>query len=158
MAHSGHDAVDALHRPICVEVARGVFGCVANYGERVEWKRATLERRAILCPLLWGTPFGLINVMRRAIPLTSEQHQAHWDNGSLPDWNYMPGEPDCSFAYRKPSNWGYLDRRENPVALDYPAVDVFNRWDGIDAINESPTTKPSSCEARSYARYPLWRV
>ena len=48
----------------------------------------------------------------------------------------MPGEPDCPFEYRKPSNWGYLDRREHPVALDYPAVDVFSRWDGIDAINE----------------------
>ena len=119
-----------------LKLPRGVLGCVANYGERVEWKRATPERRAILCPLLWGAPFGLINVMRRAIPLTSEQLQAHWDNGNLPDWNYMPGEPDCPFEYRKPSNWGYLDRREHPVALDYSAVDVFNRWDGIDAINE----------------------
>jgi hypothetical protein len=45
-------------------------------------------------------------------------------------------KPDCPFEYRKPSNWGYLDRREHPVALDYPAVDVFNRWDGIDAIHE----------------------
>jgi hypothetical protein len=32
-----------------LKLPRGVFGCVANRGERVEWKRATPERRAILC-------------------------------------------------------------------------------------------------------------
>jgi hypothetical protein len=77
--------------------------------------------------------------MRRAVPPTSEQHQAHMDNGTLTDWNYMPGEPDCPLEYPKPSNWGYFDGPEHPVALDYPAVDVFNRWDGIDAINKWPT-------------------
>jgi hypothetical protein len=117
-----------------LKLPRGLFGCAANHGERVEWKRATPERRVNMCPLLWGAPFGLINVMRRAVPLTSEQHRDLRTNGGLPDWKYMPGGPDCPFEYHKPSDWGYLDGRL--VALDYPAVDVLNHWDGSDAINE----------------------
>jgi hypothetical protein len=108
---------------------RGLCGCIANHGEQVEWKRATPERREMLCPLLWGAPFGFINVMRRAIPLTSEQHQAHRDNGSFPDWDYIPGGPERPFE-DKPSDWGYLDGRERPVALDYPARDILSLWDG----------------------------
>ena len=37
----------------------------------------------------------------------------------------MPGEPDCPFEYAKPSNWGISTGEVHPVALDYPAVDVF---------------------------------
>jgi hypothetical protein len=100
---------------------RGLRGCVANYGERVEWKRATPERREKLCPLVWGAPFGLINIMRRAIPLTPEQHQELHRNDGFPKWDYMPRGPSSPFEHKQ-SDWGYLDGR--PVALDYPAMDV----------------------------------
>jgi hypothetical protein len=43
----------------------------------MEWGRATPERREMLCPILWTAPFGLINVTRRAIPLTSAARASH---------------------------------------------------------------------------------
>ena len=51
-----------------LKFSRGQRGRVANYGELVEWNRATPDRLRILCPLLWSAPFGLLNVMRRAVP------------------------------------------------------------------------------------------
>jgi hypothetical protein len=32
----------------------------ADQRERIEWDRATPERREMLCPLLWTAPFGLV--------------------------------------------------------------------------------------------------
>lgn len=104
-----------------LKLPRGLRGCVANHGEQVEWKRATPDRRAMLCLLLWGAPFGLVNVMRRAIPLTREAQQALLDKDGFPDWDYMPGGPSEPFEYKE-SDWGYFDGRL--VALDYPARDV----------------------------------
>ena len=90
-------------------------------GERVEWKRATPERRKILCPLLWIAPFGLVNVMRRAVPLTLGQHQELHRNHGSPKWDYMPGGPSSPLEH-KASDWGNLDGRL--VALDYPAIQL----------------------------------
>ncbi len=109
-----------------LKLPRGLRGCVANYGEQVEWKRAANDRRATLCPMLWGAPFGLINIMKRAIPLTSEQHHELHRNDGFPKWDYMPGGPSSPFEHKQ-SDWGYLDGRL--VALDYPAMDVERcRW------------------------------
>jgi membrane protease YdiL (CAAX protease family) len=90
-------------------------------GERVEWKRATPERRKILGPLLWIAPFGLVNVMRRAVPLTLGQHQELHRNHGSPKWDYMPGGPSSPLEH-KASDWGNLDGRL--VALDYPAIQL----------------------------------
>jgi hypothetical protein len=54
---------------------RGRRGRDANQRERIEWGRATLARREMLCPILWAALFGLFNVMWRAIPLTRQQQQ-----------------------------------------------------------------------------------
>jgi hypothetical protein len=75
----------------------------------------------MLCVPLWAAPFGLFNVMRRAIPLTREVQQELLENDGFPDWDYMPGGPRSPFEYKE-SDWGYLDGRL--VALDYPARDV----------------------------------
>lgn len=71
------------------KVPRGRRGRLANCAEHVEWKRATPERREMLCTLLWTAPFGLLNVMRRAQPLTREVQQELLENDGLPDWDYM---------------------------------------------------------------------
>ena len=47
----------------------------------------------MLCPLLWAAPSGLMNVMRRAIPLAREEQQTLRENDGFPDWDYMPGGP-----------------------------------------------------------------
>ena len=86
-----------------LKLPRGLRGCVANYGERIEWNRATPERRPNLCPLLFGAPLGVINIMRRAKPLTSDQHIYLKANRGLPDWVYTGG-PECPFEYHKPSD------------------------------------------------------
>jgi len=47
--------------------ARSQRGCYGNRRERREWDRATPERREMLCPIVWAAPYGLVNVMRRAV-------------------------------------------------------------------------------------------
>ena len=63
-------------------------------------------------------------VMRRAIPMTEDQRDALHE---FPVWDYAPGGPERPFE-NKASDWGYLDGRL--VALDYPAGDVLDRWEG----------------------------
>jgi len=122
---------------ICVgryalKLPRGRRGRVANYGERVEWTRASPERRKILCPLLWTAPFGLLNIMRRAIPMTEDERE-RLDIFDFPKWDYMPGGPSSPFEH-KASDWGHFDGRL--VALDYPAIDVERcGWRGRRQIN-----------------------
>jgi hypothetical protein len=114
-----HDA--AITLAFCVgryalKFARSRSGRAANGAERLEWQRATPERREMICPLLWAAPSGLVNIMRRAIPLTREQQLTLLDNDGFPDWDYRPGGPSEPFEYKE-SDWGYLDGRL--VALDY---------------------------------------
>jgi hypothetical protein len=96
--------------------ARSRRGRAANQRERVEWDRATPERREMLCPIVWSTPLGLVNVMRRAVPLTREDQFHRLANRDFPDWDYMPGGSSEPFEYKE-SDWGYLDGRL--VSLDY---------------------------------------
>jgi hypothetical protein len=99
-----------------VKFARGPRGRAANRAENVEWERATPERREMLCPMLWASPFGLFNLMQRAVPLTRTQQLALLERDGFPDWDYMPGGPSSPFEYKE-SDWGYVDGRL--VALDY---------------------------------------
>lgn len=99
-----------------LKVARGRRGRMANRAEGVEWRRATTERRVILCPTLFAGPFGLFNVMPRAAPLTPEEQLSLLDRDGFPDWDYIPGGPSSPFEYKE-SDWGYVDGRL--VSLDY---------------------------------------
>jgi hypothetical protein len=99
-----------------VKFARGSRGRAANRAENVEWERATPERREMLCPMLWASPFGLFNLMQRAVQLTRTQQLALLERDGFPDWDYMPGAPSSPFEYKE-SDRGYVDGRL--VALDY---------------------------------------
>ena len=106
---------------ICVgryalKCARWRRGREANRRERIEWDRATPARREMLCPILWSAPLGLVNIMRRAVPLTQDDQLNRIATDDFPDWEYMPGGPGEPFEYKE-SDWGYLDGRL--VALDY---------------------------------------
>ncbi|MGJ5088590.1 hypothetical protein [Bradyrhizobium sp. HKCCYLRH3097] len=100
--------------------ARSDRGRAANQREYIEWDRATPIRREMLCPIIWAAPYGLFNVMRRAVPLTPEDQQKRLDSGDFPDWDYMPGGPKEPFEYKE-SDWGYLNGRL--VSLDYAGWD-----------------------------------
>ena len=110
--------------PYAIKLPKNLRGCVANVGERVEWKRARPERRAIMCPLLWSAPFGLFNIMRRAVPLAWEEQQSLLYRDGFPDWDYIPSGPSCPFEFKE-SDWGRLDDGRL-VALDYPAREIVD--------------------------------
>jgi hypothetical protein len=74
--------------PLAFKIARGRHGRLANRAERTEWQRAIPARREMLCPLMWAAPFGLFNVMRRAIPLTRTEQLALLESDGFPNWDY----------------------------------------------------------------------
>jgi hypothetical protein len=96
--------------------ARSRRGRDGNRRERLEWDRATPERREMLCPIVWTAPFAFANVMRRAVPLTREDQLHRLATCDFPDWDYMPGGPKDPFEHKE-SDWGYLEGRL--VSLDY---------------------------------------
>jgi hypothetical protein len=102
--------------PYAFKIARSIRGRKANQRERIEWDRATPERRDMLCPVVWATRLGLVNVMRRATPLTRAQQLELLRSDRFPDWDYIPPGPKAPFEYKE-SDWGYLEGRL--VALDY---------------------------------------
>jgi hypothetical protein len=62
-------------------------------------------------------PFGLLNVMLRATPLTEEEKTLLIESDGFPDWDYQgPGDHQEPFEY-KASDWGWITGRL--VALDY---------------------------------------
>jgi hypothetical protein len=95
--------------------ARSGRGRDGNRRERLEWDRATPARREMLCPIVWTSPFALVNLMRRAIPLSRDEQLHRIATHDFPDWDYMPGGPGEPFEYKE-SDWGYLEGRL--VALD----------------------------------------
>jgi hypothetical protein len=71
----------------------------------------------MLCPVLTQAPFSVALVMRRATPLSTDDHEALLESDGFPEWDYVPPDETCPFEY-KASDWGRLtDRRL--VALDY---------------------------------------
>jgi hypothetical protein len=83
--------------------ARSRRGRDANQRERLG--RAKRERHEMLCPILWAAPFGLVNIMRRAVPLAREEQLRRLANDGFPDWDYMPPGPSEPFEYKE-SDWG----------------------------------------------------
>ena len=76
-----------------LKFARSRRGREANERENIEWSRATPQRRLMLCPIVWAVPFGLLNIMPRAIPLTRQDQLHRLATHDFPDWDYMPGGP-----------------------------------------------------------------
>jgi hypothetical protein len=87
--------------------------------------------RALLCPVVWAGPLGLVNIMQRAQPLTESEAKEHRARGSagFRKWPCACSEP--GFEY-KAADWGYLpDGRL--VALDYatPSDGPRSPYDGF---------------------------
>jgi hypothetical protein len=109
----------ALIGTVALKFPKGRIGKQSNRVEVRTWLTATPKCRELLCPIIWHLPFGILVVMRRAAPMTEEDAQKRRDRldkpGGFPDFN-----SDCGLATEgSASNWGYLDGRSEPVAIDY---------------------------------------
>jgi hypothetical protein len=96
---------------------KGRKGREANRRERDAWLNATPTNKKILCPIILAAPFGLLVVMRRAVPLTEEEAAELRATRGLPEWDSVLGDP--SPLEPKASDWGRIDGKL--VALDYGA-------------------------------------
>ena len=95
--------------------ARSARGRASNLYEAQIYRTVNATRRALLCPVLWVSGRGFVQVMRAAKPfadMMSPDEYVHVTEA----WDYMPGEDSCPFE-PKASNWGWFEGRM--VALDY---------------------------------------
>jgi len=93
--------------------ARDGRGRASNLYELYRSVNAT--RRALLCPVLWVSRNGAVQIMKAAKPLTDMMSLDAYMNVAEV-WDTIPGEDSCPFE-PKASDWGWLEGRM--VALDY---------------------------------------
>lgn len=99
-----HEIAGHCRRPVRLKFARDARGRASNLYEAKLYRSTNATRRALLCPVLWVSRDGTVQIMRAAKPLT--------DMMSLDDymqlaevWEKMPGEDSCPFE-PKASDWG----------------------------------------------------
>jgi hypothetical protein len=97
------------------KLARNRRGRASNLYEADLYRSVNATRRALLCPVLWVSRNGAVQIMRAAKPLNDMMSLAEYTE-AIEAWNYMPGEDSCPFE-PKASDWGWLKGRR--VALDY---------------------------------------
>jgi hypothetical protein len=101
--------------PFAFKFARNERGRACNLYEAKLYRNVNPTRRALLCPVLWVSRNGAVQVMRAAVPLTemmSEDEYMEIDDL----WDYMPGEDSSPFE-PKAGDWGWFKGRR--VALGY---------------------------------------
>jgi hypothetical protein len=101
--------------PVALKIARNAEGRACNRYEADVYRNTTPRRRALLCPVLWCSPFGIVLIMRAAVPL-SEMMSLEDYLAVAEEWDAMAGEDSCPFE-PKASDWGWYKGRR--VALDY---------------------------------------
>lgn len=58
-----------------------LWGCISNITEWDEHERASQRQKKFLCPLLWTSPWHIVNVFRRCSPLppkAQERFRRRW--------------------------------------------------------------------------------
>lgn len=105
--------------------ARDARGRASNLYEAKLYRSANATRRALLCPVLWVSRNGFLQIMRAAKPLAEMMSYEEYVD-VVDVWDYIPGEDSCPFE-PKASDWGWLEGRM--VALDYstPALEADER-------------------------------
>ena len=84
--------------------ARNERGRVSNLYEATLYRNVNATRRALLCPVLWVSRKGAVQIMRAAKPPAETMRLEEY--GDVVDvWDYMPGEDGCPFE-PKASDWG----------------------------------------------------
>jgi hypothetical protein len=95
--------------------ARNARGRASNLYEARLYRSVNATRRALLCPVLWVSRNGAVQIMKAADPLTDMMSLDEYMNVAEV-WDKMPGEDSCPFE-PKASDWGWFEGRM--VALDY---------------------------------------
>jgi hypothetical protein len=95
--------------------ARDARGRASNLYEAKLYRTANATRRALLCPVLWVSRNGFVQVMRAAKPLTDMMGSDEYMH-IAEVWDKRSGEDSCPFE-PKASDWGWFEGRM--VALDY---------------------------------------
>lgn len=95
--------------------ARNARGRASNLYEAKLYRSAKAPRRALLCPVVWVSRNGFVQIMRAAKPLTERMSFDEYTD-VVDAWDYIPGEDSCPFE-PKACDWGWLEGRM--VALDY---------------------------------------
>ena len=98
-----------------IKFARNARGRASNLYEAKLFRTVNATRRALLCPVLWVSGRGFLQIMRAAEPLTDMMSLDEFED-VVDVWDYMPGEDSCPFE-PKASDWGRFEGRL--VALDY---------------------------------------
>src|ERR1700722_7695496 len=101
--------------PFAFKFARNKKGCACNLYEAKLYRSVNATRRALLCPVLWVSRNGAVQIMKAAYPLTDMMSLDEYMNVAEV-WDKMPGEDSCPFE-PKASDWGWFEGRM--VALDY---------------------------------------
>jgi hypothetical protein len=102
--------------------ARNRWGRASNLYEAKLYHTVDDARRALLCPVLWVSRHGAVQIMRAAEPLTEMMSEEEYQE-VFEAWDYMPGEDGCPFE-PKACDWGWFEGRR--VALDYSTP----AWEG----------------------------
>jgi hypothetical protein len=100
---------------LAFKFARDARGRASNLYEAKLYRTANATRRTLLCPVLWVSRNGFVQVMRAAKPLTDMMSLDKYMHVAEV-WDKRSGEDSCPFE-PKASDWGWLDGRM--VALDY---------------------------------------
>jgi hypothetical protein len=110
--------------PVALKFARGPRGRRSNLFEADLYTRVSERRRAMLCPILWSAPYGILLVSRAACPISEEETNNLKKTNGFPEWDWEPDSPDNNGPFEhKASDWGRLDGRL--VSLDYAAPVLF---------------------------------
>lgn len=115
--------------PFAFKLARNRRGRASNLYEADLYHSVNATRRALLCPVLWVSRNGAVQIMRAARPLTDTMSLVEYME-AVEAWDYMPGEDSCPFE-PKACDWGWFKGRR--VALDYstPAWEAEGETDEV---------------------------
>jgi hypothetical protein len=110
--------------PLALKFARNKGGRACNRYEADLYRHTTPHRRAMLCPVLWVSPGGVLLVMRAAVPLSERMGVEEYIDAAV-EWDVRRGEDGCPFE-PKASDWGWFKGRR--VALDYSTPAWRKDW------------------------------
>jgi hypothetical protein len=126
--------------PWTLKLARNPLGRRCNQYEAYLFQRSSLNRKRLLCPVLWVSRKGLLLVMATAGPMGPTEYDY---SQLVKEWDALPGEDGFPFE-PKPADWGRYHGR--PVAVDYSTLtDLAAKDDCKFRCPNGPSDAAVSC-------------